>query len=154
MFITTHAAIGAFIGEQLPTHPYIAFAFGAISHFLVDIIPHGDTQLYKDYTAGKKVRSSIAYTVIDAVLAIFLILFFLNTVTSDAKFSVTMGIVGSILPDLIVGVYEVSRVTWLKWFHRLHFFFHNMISDTRDISFASGLGMQLVFLAVLLSFLT
>lgn len=154
MFITTHAAIGALIGEQLPTHPYLAFALGAISHFLVDIIPHGDTQLYKDYVAGKKVRRSIAYTIIDAILAIFLVLFFFNTIQSGAKFSVTMGIIGSVFPDLVVAVYEVFRIKGLKWFHRLHFFFHNMISNERDMSFAAGFGMQVVFLAMLISFLT
>ncbi|GEM_PF-3732031 len=43
MFIVTHAAIGALIGEELPNHPMLAFVLAFLAHFLTDLIPHGDT---------------------------------------------------------------------------------------------------------------
>ncbi len=151
MFITTHAALGALIAQQIPTHPVAAFFLGMASHFLSDIIPHGDTNLYKSYVSGKHVKRSIAYVVIDSIITIFFVLSLFNVGLGDAKFSVTMGIIGGVLPDFLVAVYEVFRIRGLKWFHRLHFFFHNMISEKKDMTFASGFAMQVVFLVALIS---
>lgn len=151
MFITTHAALGALIAQQMPEHPYVAFGFGVASHFISDIIPHGDTGLYKDYISGRKVKRSIAYSVIDGVLAILFVIFMLNAVSPGARLALSLGMVGGVLPDLVVGVYEVFKFRWLEKLHRLHFFFHNMISHKHDMSFAAGFSMQVVFLAGLLS---
>lgn len=151
MFITTHAALGALIAQQMPEHPYLAFGLGVASHFLSDIIPHGDTGLYKDFISGRRVKRSIAYSVIDGAIAVIFVIFILNTVGSGARLAMSLGMVGGVLPDLIVGVYEVSKFKWLERLHRVHFFFHNMISHSHDMSFAAGFSMQVVFLAGLLS---
>lgn len=152
MFVVTHAALGALIGENLAGHPAIAFLLGMVSHFLSDIIPHGDTHLYKGYVAGTKVKRAIAYVVIDAIATVFFILFIFNTGLVTDKFAVSMGIVGGVLPDLLVAVVEVFKVRWLMWFHRLHFFFHNLICSRKgDMSFPSGFAMQVVFLVALFS---
>ncbi len=151
MFVTTHAALGALIGQQLPNSPFAAFVLGMASHFLSDIIPHGDTHLYKNYIAGYKRGNSIAYVVIDGIVSVFFTLFLFNLGLGDAKLSVSLGIVGGMLPDLLVGVYEVFRIPGLKWFHRFHFFFHNMVSEQHDMTFASGFAMQVLFLAGLVT---
>ena len=152
MFVTTHAAVGALIGEALPGHPILAFALGIILHFVSDMVPHGDSQLYKGYLAGSKVKRAIAYSVIDAVVAIFFVLFLFNTRMFDSRITVSMGIAGSILPDLIVAIYEVFKVRQLKWFQRLHFFFHNLITDRAgDLTTSSGFAMQMLFLAALIT---
>lgn len=151
MFVTTHAALGALIAQQMPEHPYLAFGLGVASHFLSDIIPHGDTKLYKEYISGRKVKRSIAYSIIDGALAIIFVIFMLNAVSSEARLAMSLGMIGSVLPDLIVGVYEVFKFKWLEKLHRLHFFFHNMISIKHDMSFAAGFSMQVVFLAGLIS---
>ena len=151
MFITTHAALGALIAQQMPDHPYLAFGLGIASHFVSDIIPHGDTNLYKLYISGRKVKSSVAYSVIDGVLALIFVVFMLNTVNHGARLALSLGMDGGVLPDLIVGVYEVFKFKWLSPLHRIHFFFHNMISHKHDMSFAAGFSMQVVFLAGLLS---
>ena len=66
--------------------------------------------------------------------------------------AITAGIVGGVLPDFLVGVYEVLRIPGLKWFHRLHFFFHNMISSKRgDLALSTGIAMQMVLLVAILS---
>jgi len=151
MFITTHAVLGALIAQHVPTSPFTAFVLGMASHFLSDIIPHGDTKMYKNYLSGKQVKSSIAYVVIDGIVTTLFVLFLFNIGIGDAKLAVTMGIVGGILPDLLVGLYEVFRMKGLGWFHRLHFFFHNMVSEKYDMTLASGFAMQVMFLAGLLS---
>ena len=151
MFIITHAALGALIAQQVPEYPIAAFILGMASHFISDIIPHGDTHLYKDYISGRRVKSSIAYVTIDGVLTVLFVLFLFNLGLGDAKLAISLGIVGGVLPDLLVGVYEVFRVRGLSWFHRLHFFFHNMVSEKHDMTFASGFAMQVLFLFGLLS---
>jgi len=153
MFVTTHAALGALIAEQLfPNHPILAFFAGMASHFLTDIIPHGDTGLYKGYVSGSKVKRAVAYVVIDGIVAIFLVLFLFNTKVFDNRLAISMGIAGGVLPDLLVALYELFRVPGLRWFHRVHFFFHNMISGRRgDMTFPAGFAMQMLFLAALIS---
>lgn len=152
MFITTHAALGALIAEQFPSHPILAFFLGVASHFLSDIIPHGDSNLYKGFVSGSKVKRAIAYVMIDGVIAIFFVLFLFNSSLFDHRLAISMGIAGGVLPDLLVGMYEMFRVPGLRWFHRVHFFFHNLISSRKgDLSFPSGFAMQLIFLAALLS---
>ncbi len=152
MFITTHAALGALLAETVPGHPYAAFLLGIGSHFLSDVIPHGDTHLYRGHVAGTKVKRALAYVLIDGVAALFFSMFLLNVKFDPDESALTAGIVGGVLPDLLVGVYEVKRFKWLRWFHRLHFFFHNRVSGRwGDLSFPSGFAMQLVFLAALMT---
>lgn len=154
MFVTTHALVGALIAEQIPTHPIVAFLLGLASHFLLDIIPHGDSRLYKGYISGAKARRAVAYVLIDALVALFFVLFLFNTKFVDHRTAITAGIVGGVLPDFLVGVYEVLRTPGLRWFHRVHFFFHNMISGTRgDLALSTGIAMQMVILAGILSLL-
>lgn len=152
MFVITHAAIGALLGEYSAGHPAVAFSLGMASHFLTDIIPHGDTHLYKNYIAGTKVKRAVAYVLVDSIATIFFILFILNSGLVTDKFAVSMGIVGGVLPDFLVGLVELFNVRWLRWFHRLHFFFHNLVCSRKgDIPFSSGFAMQVVFLFVLFS---
>lgn len=145
MFLTTHALIGALVATQVPAHPWLAFGLGMFSHFLTDIIPHGDSNLYKDYITGskKKVRKALAYVMIDGVIAIYTVLFLLNAGLPVDRLTLTLGIAGGVLPDLLVGLYEVTRVPGLQWFHRLHFFFHNLITSRKgDVALRSGLVIQ------------
>jgi hypothetical protein len=152
MFVITHAALGALIGESMAGHPAVAFGLGMASHFLTDIIPHGDTHLYKNYIAGTKVNRAVAYVVIDSILTIFFVLFVFNSGLVTDKFAVTMGIVGGVLPDFLVALVELFKIRWLGWFHRLHFFFHNLVCARKgDMSFSSGFAMQIVFLVALFS---
>ncbi len=152
MFVTTHAALGALVAEAFPGHPVLAFVLGMASHFITDIVPHGDTGLYKGYVAGSKVKRAVAYVVIDSVVAILFVLFLFNTHLFENRLSISLGIAGGVLPDLLVAVYELFRVRGLKWFHRVHFFFHNMVSGRwGDLSFPSGFAMQILFLAALLT---
>ncbi|MCK9360862.1 hypothetical protein M0Q28_01385 [Patescibacteria group bacterium] len=151
MFLTTHAAIGALIAQQIPGQHLVAFTLGVASHFLSDIIPHGDTKQYKDYVSGRGVKKALAYVIIDAAVAIYFILFLFNADLATNRLTVSLGIAGGILPDLLVAVYEVWRVRGLGWFHRLHFFFHNLISEKKDMTLASGFAMQVMFLAALLN---
>ena len=149
MFIVTHAAIGAIIGEKA-NDPFIAAAGGFVAHFIADIIPHGDTKMYFNYKRGEDIRRALAYVVVDGVATVFFVLMLFNFRDFQHPLNVSLGIAFGILPDLLVGLFEMGRARWLVKFHALHFYFHNMVSGRKfDLSFRAGFAMQLVLLTLL-----
>ncbi len=150
MTITTHAAMGAFIGK-LTGNPVLAFFIGMASHFLVDMIPHGDSGLADNFRVHKvKRKQAVTYTLIDAIIAIFFILILANTKDINSMRTFTWGIVGAVLPDLIVGIYDVTKSPLLKWFYKMHFYFHDYFLKRKgDVPLKYALIAQLVFIAFL-----
>ena len=149
MFLATHATFGAIIGRAAPD-PVSAFFLAFFSHFLLDIIPHGDADLYKDYKRGNKVKLALSYTMIDAIVTAYVVVAIAQARLFDSGLNVAAGIVGGLLPDLLVGVYEITKTQWLKKFHEIHFFFHNMfVNRYRDVSFMTGVAYQLIVLLIL-----
>ena len=149
MFITTHALIGALIAEQVPNTPIWAFVLGLISHFITDIIPHGDSSLYKGYVSGSKVKRAIAYVTFDGLIALLGVLALFNTKFVDHRAAISLGILGGVLPDFLVALCELFRIKQLRWFYKLHFFFHNLIiSKKGDIPLGVGMTLQIAVLIV------
>ena len=150
MTLTTHAVIGAVIGGATG-NPMLAFWIGFASHFLVDIIPHGDREIYEGHktkTAQKRARAFVTLDGIAAVIVVALMLAFSPDHT--LSLAIAMGVIGSVLPDFINGAYEVWEPKWLDWFNRFHFYFHNMISDrTGDVPLRYGLVGQMIFIALI-----
>lgn len=149
MFLATHATIGAIIGRAAPD-PVSAFCLAFASHFLLDIIPHGDADLYKDYKRGNKVKVALGYTMIDAIITAYVVVAIAQARLFDSGLNVAAGVVGGLLPDLLVGVFEVTKTRWLAKFHAVHFFFHNIfVNKYRDVSFMTGVVYQLAILIFL-----
>lgn len=152
MTLTTHAAIGAALGSAIG-NPALGFFFGLASHFLVDMIPHGDNNFLDEYKKGKKKRLAKAYVTVDAAVAIIFLMSVVSgrphTTTTNIAFSAA--VVGSILPDLLVGLKEIfpaNRV--LRGFYKIHFFFHDSLSrrygDTRLVFALAGQAMFIIAL--------
>lgn len=145
MLLTTHVMVAATVGVTVaPDRPWLGFILGFLSHLLIDVVPHGDRDLYKDYVKGDRVRQAVAYVGIDAVSAVLLTLVLVNQSLDDGvRGAVSWAIVGGVLPDLLVALHEHLKVQALKGFHRFHFFFHNLLSDRYgDVPFWAGMGMQ------------
>ncbi len=152
MFIVTHAAIGALLGEELSAHPILVFVLAFLAHFLTDLIPHGDTHLYKGYLAGTKVKKALLFVGVDTLITVFFIVYLFARVIMDHRLAVAMGVGGGILPDVLVALYELFRFRWLQSFHRLHFYFHNLVnSRIGDLSLPTGMVMEVLILTVLIS---
>ena len=148
MFIVTHAAIGALNGEELPGHPILVFTLAFLAHFLTDLIPHGDTNLYKGFMNGTKVKKALVFVGLDTVVAIFFAMYLFTRVIIDHRLSVVMGVIGGVLPDAPVAIYELFHFKWLRWFHKVHFYFHNLVnSRTGDLSLQTGMSMEVPVLA-------
>ena len=116
----------------------------------MDMIPHGDAHLYTNYRNKQKVHRALAYVTLDGIATVYLILGIHETHQFDSGMNVSAGIAGGLLPDLLIGLYNIMKPQWLTWFHDLHFYFHNFIVNrARDVTFSVGLAMQIVLLLTL-----
>jgi hypothetical protein len=121
MLIAVHAAIGALIGENVP-NPWWAFGLSFIFHFICDIIPHGDQEQVRYYKSKKRLNKIVSLVLVDATICIF----FLANYFSDARGMITnfkpiiAGIIGGILPDMLVAFYHLNK----KYFFRLNYVHH------------------------------
>ena len=100
MFITPHTSIALWITTKV-SDPMEAFIFGVVSHFILDIIPHGDESI-GEHKKTKKGRLFYMLKVafVDVVLATALVFLFL-TRKPDMDRKVMYGAVaGAWMPDL------------------------------------------------------
>ncbi len=153
MFITTHAAIGALVGAAVPNR-YLAFMLGFLSHFLVDRIPHGDEHMLDGYKSGEKVRRAIAYVTIDSVIALYVTLMILSNAPVSLHVSMKWGLIGSILPDLLVGVYELTKIKpffrrFTAFHHKNHHEWIARFRKGKDIPFKWGVAYQVIAAIIL-----
>ncbi|MBI5766016.1 hypothetical protein HZA71_02195 [Candidatus Falkowbacteria bacterium] len=156
MFITIHAVAATLIGKKVASAP-LAFILGIISHFILDIIPHGDQKLGKKFFGfsfnlipqeKKGIRTLALYGIIDAFALIGLLLYLFRTFEFADSDSVAWAIIGGILPDALVGIYVVGKFKFLKWFFELHSKIHYFWLDKmkKDIPLKWGVLMQIITL--------
>ncbi len=110
MLLTVHATAGALIGQQL-NNPILAFVVAFVSHFILDIIPHGDQDWIDEYKGDQKtkVKKIISIVAIDVVILLALLVSrFYYTDSFVPSLSIASGILGGILPDFLVGCHELS----------------------------------------------
>lgn len=146
MFLTVHATTGILIAEQTG-NVYLGFLAGFISHFVLDIIPHGDQNLVKDRynitSEEKKLIRNLGLA--DGVVMIFTIgiLYLAGFITYPIL--ALAGIIGAIIPDYINAFYIFFKVWFLKWYFEIHYQLH-FIWNGFTINFRQGLIVQAVFL--------
>jgi len=153
MLVITHAVTGAVIGQVAKSSP-LAFIISVIVHFLMDMIPHGDSKDYEKYReTGKISKASIYQLIFDIVVVIGFAVYVLILRTETNWWPIFWGIIGSVLPDMLVGVHE-CKPNWLtKNPHKLHLFFHNIITDRwRDIKFRYAVVIQLLAIIILMNY--
>ena len=150
MTLTTHATMGAVIGTIIP-NPFAAFIVSFVVHLLVDIIPHGDSRMSDNYRIHRKKRKqAVAYVALDSIIAIFFVLFIMDVRDIDRTPALTWGIAGGVLPDMLVAIYELTKTKYLRWFFRLHFYFHDMVVKRKgDIPLHYGLLAQIIVISIL-----
>lgn len=118
MYLTTHAAVGVLIAEAVK-NPTEAFFLAFASHFVLDVIPHGDEHV--EEWARKKSRYALFVAVADLGLLIALLgsLYATNNLPRVALLSA--GIIGSILPDFLSIVFPVIH-QYTNWFFLVRLF--------------------------------
>lgn len=149
MYITPHATIGIIIGEHV-ANPVLAFVFGVFSHFICDIIPHGDTQFdaWADRTFTRHRKAVLVVSAaIDYITLLTMLWFTAPTVMFTP--SVVSAVVGTIAPDITWAWYEISKWKILAAYTRLHSQFHDVLK--RDVPFWFGLLYQVLLVVFLIN---
>ena len=142
--------MGVLLGQNVPT-PGLAFGLGVASHFLLDLIPHGDSQLYKNYKEGHNAKKSMIYAGIDSAVSIIILIYLLENAPYASRATMIAGVIGSVLPDFLVALGEGIKIRPLLWFQKLHIRIHDAIATrVGNIRLKTGIFMQLIILAIAL----
>lgn len=152
MFLTVHAAAGILIGQQIH-NPIIAFLVGLLSHFIVDMVPHGDEELktwLKHGNSKKRIRNVI---LMDFTLALTISIFFINQITVSHVYSMITAIIGSTIPDFLYLVWHPWKI-FKKPSKKIFVRFTKLHSNIQEIfkknvSFKYALAFQLLALVLL-----
>lgn len=146
MYLTVHTAVGAVIGQHSPTLS-LAFILGFLSHFILDMIPHGDERWgFEEWSNNKeKLKKIIGITALDVSLAItFIVFLFLKNNFTHPSF-VAASLIGSIIPDAFVGCYIlISQRDFFKKFYHLHYLNHHRLLGSIKLPFFIGMIIQLL----------
>ena len=144
MFLLVHAAAGFFVSQNL-TNPFYAFILGLVSHYLLDIIPHGDEELDSKEFLKISFFHAIA---IDIPTTCFFTFIIFNRLDFLFPQVVAWGILGSILPDVILGFSRIFKSKIFNSIININHFFHQIIKT--KISLRQGLIVQAVFFILFL----
>jgi len=146
MFVATHVVMGALIGQNVTT-PELSLPMGVASHFMLDMVPHGDAKLWDEYKSGNSLVKSLVYTAVDAVAAVGIFIYLMETAPYASRATMIAGVIGAILPDFLVAVGEGMKTRPFLWFQRQHMRIHNVFaSRLGDMTFRAGIFMQLIVL--------
>lgn len=161
MTLSTHAAVGIIIAEWTG-NPLLGFIIALISHYVLDMVPHGDEFVYWRYIHNKDDRIAKTAATID-ILILSLILTLLLTYGDDFHGSLTLlGALGGILPDLLINIEGVLRrhpvhsalgrsFEWLiKKHYTFHMFCHQLFFI--PVRYRSALFLQLIAITLFLTF--
>ena len=85
------------------------------------------------------------------IVLIFFLLYAFKNLYFIKDDGVIWGIIGGIVPDLLVALYMLTKSRALKWFFNFHRFMHHLFVDRlkNDIPLKVGLIMQMIIFATL-----
>lgn len=158
MFLAVHASAGILI-SQAATHPAWAF-FGALgSHYLLDIIPHGDEGIGWWIHDRPQRICWVGFLDLSVVLlSVALFLFFRPTLGTSSLY---WALIGTLLPDFLSEANHQARQPKALW-HRFarivaaipfvvnvlekHSHFHHSLHHLikRHLPWRAGLGIQII----------
>lgn len=153
MTLLIHAAAGTFLGRVFYDNPILAFIISIISHFFLDMIPHGDAHVYARFKRKENIKRAVAVVLLDAGATILFILFIFNTQVFISRLAVSLAILGGILPDILIGLTEIYKPKWLMKYHGFHFYMHNLLVHKFHFDWPqwAGLTLQGIIFAFLIT---
>lgn len=162
MVLCTHAFVGGVLAASVGADPASALAIGAISHFVLDAIPHWDyfgflrsakpdreNFLNTDMEVGRHFFRDLLILGGDVLVGvIFLSLIVLGK--EHLWLAASLGALGGLLPDAMHFVYFKIRKEPFRSLERFHHFIH---ADESDFKMKKGLTLQLFIVIIFASFL-
>lgn len=160
MTLTTHAAVGM-VAATWAQDPVVGFFAAMLSHYLLDAIPHGDEYVYWRLVHNSKDPYGLAITLTDITSLLLLSMATLNFKTNVDTGLLWVGIIGGILPDVLMTLQTKIRTNFLNKsgmiakistalytvlvpHDKLHKWFHDLIRT--PIRLSVGMGYQIVFI--------
>lgn len=158
MYSPVHATAGLLIATAIP-HPAIGIPVALLSHYALDMIPHGDTHFGYWVKEPGRAHRILIVEIIDLGTAAAMTAWLVAIHPEKAWWYLVAAAIAGILPDLIWGTRFVLQkiappiplvTNFLAWHDRLHSVRHARARD--DISFRAGVIYQAALLAVVLIF--
>ena len=143
MFLAPHTVTALWITTKI-SDPLLVFVLAIVSHFLLDIIPHGDEDLGKYANhKNRKINYLLKVGSFDALVSIGLVYFYVMKYPNVDSMIIYAAILGAWLPDALwVGI-ELFKIKFLMWFVRFHSKIHYMIGYDYPLTY--GIPVQLGF---------
>lgn len=155
MFLLVHATVGALAGNTVgqpilgPAAPAIGFAGGFVSHFVIDMIPHGDEAIGRIFADHRHAKWLAALAIFDGMSALCVIAILAITGQYTNALAAVAGAIGGMLPDIMVGVSELRHKKLWPKFLKFHDTNHARLNyEVRP--WVGGIG-QVVTLAIILT---
>lgn len=162
MFITSHILFSVLISQKMDS-PLEAFLFSLTSHYILDLIPHGDENVGHWIKKNLSLSRFIFTITIDvAILCVILTVFFLEKKLPSPPVLLA-SVIGGVLPDVMCILNDlfaewqknISRkiVKYARYFpvtiafrynKKLHNFIHRLIPVR--LSVKKGLIVQAIFI--------
>lgn len=148
MFITPHTSVAIWISTKI-TDPILAFILGVVSHFVLDIIPHGDENL-AEHIEGRKQKFLyfLRVAIIDMILSVLLLYFYIMHGPKVNYYVLASAVFGSWIPDfswISIEYFKLSKFYWYTIYHeRVHDLIH------WQFSIIYGIPFQIVFTLAML----
>ncbi len=145
MFLTVHTPLGIIIGQSV-ANPILAFVFGLISHYILDLIPHGDTKVPKKYLNP----IHIAFAgLVDLFVILIYIIFLISLNVELLQLNIILAVFGSWVPDILQAFYFKYGGGILSKIQNFHNFWHNLISVKYQFNIITGFIFQFIVLILL-----
>lgn len=142
MFLTVHAAAGLMVARS-SANPAATFCWSLLSHFVLDAIPHGDEHLAPPhFTRARTLRRLTAAAAIDATLLVGFVAIYLWRTPNLSLGNVYAGLLGSLLPDLVLAIAITTGARWLEPYTKFHHRIHNVLRHQLD--WAHGMFVQVM----------
>jgi hypothetical protein len=146
MFLTVHGAIGIIIGQNVQ-NPFLAFIIGLVSHYLLDLIPHGDTKAPTKW----KNPIHVGFAALIDIFILIIFLLWLGTKVQIINLNTACAFLGAVLPDFLQGFYFISNKKIFKKHQAFHNFFHFLIAEKFEWKFYQGLIFQIIIFIILIT---
>jgi hypothetical protein len=146
MYLTVHSAIGAAASQFAPS-PLVAFILGFILHFVFDTIPHGDEWIKKIRLFKTNIQNIVFIGSIDFIITIIMTLCWIKFTPIDQVSLLFASIAGSVAPDVIWGLYEMTQTPILAGYKKFHASIHKIFTK-KELPTKQGFVFQFALLAI------
>lgn len=146
MFVTVHTAVGLALTQNF-TSPLLAAGVAFISHWILDIIPHGDEVLSEKLSAKgwSRTKIGLALGLPDTIVLVISFLAYLILVPPLQPIVMIAAALGAVLPDILWGLATIIKWQWLQTFDRWHEKTHNLLGR-KILPMWAGFSIQAIIM--------